>query len=74
MAFLKQGSQFLYDNTSGDIVGVKDTDSGEQYWLMGQYQPAYYKVAPQFSIASLMVIGTSLLLALNMHARTSRVC
>jgi len=60
MAFLKQGSQFLYDNTSGDIVGVRDNDGGDQYWLMGQYQPAYYKAAPQFSIAAPASTFTSL--------------
>jgi len=60
MAFLKQGSQFLYNNTSGDIVGVRDNDGGDQYWLMGQYQPAYYKAAPQFSIAAPASTFTSL--------------
>lgn len=60
MAFLKQGSQFLYNNTSGDIVGVRDNDGGDQYWLMGQYQPAYYKAAPQFSIAAAASTFTSL--------------
>ena len=60
MAFLKQGSQFLFDNTSGDIVGVRDNDGGDQYWLMGQYQPAYYKAAPQFSIAAAASTFTSL--------------
>ena len=60
MAFLKQGSQFLYSNTSGDIVGVRDNDGGDQYWLMGQYQPAYYKAAPQFSIAAAASTFTSL--------------
>ncbi len=60
MAFLKQGSQFLYSNTSGDIVGVRDNDGGDQYWLMGQYQPAYYKAVPQFSIAAAASTFTSL--------------
>ena len=60
MPYLKQGSQFLYDNTSNDIVGFKDTDSGEQFWLTGQYQPAYYKAAPQFSIAAAAATFTTL--------------
>ena len=60
MPYLKQGSQFLYDNTSNDIVGFKDTDSGEQFWLTGPYQPAYYKAAPQFSIAAAAATFTSL--------------
>jgi hypothetical protein len=60
MPYLKQGSQFLYDNTSNDIVGFKDTDSGEQFWLTGPYQPAYYKAAPQFSIAAAASTFTSL--------------
>lgn len=60
MAFLKQGSQFLYSSTSGDIVGMRDGDGGDQYWLMGQYQPAHYKAAPQFSIAAAASTFTSL--------------
>jgi hypothetical protein len=60
MPYLKQNSQFLYDNTSGDIVGVRDNDGGDQYWLTGAYQPAYYKNAPQFSIAAAAATFTSL--------------
>ena len=52
MAFLKSGSVFLYDNTSGDIVGVRDVDGGDSYWSTGQFQTAHYKAAPQFSIAA----------------------
>ena len=52
MPFLKQGSQFLYDNTSGDIVGMKDFDGGEQYWLTGRFQPVAYKQAPNLTITA----------------------
>ena len=52
MAFLKSGSVFLYDNTSGDIVGVRDVDGGDSYWATGPFQTASYKAAPQFSIAA----------------------
>lgn len=29
MAYMKSGSPFLYDDTTGDIIGVKDRDGGE---------------------------------------------
>ena len=52
MPYLKQNSQFLYDNTSGDIVGVRDNDGGDQYWLMGRFQPVAYKQAPNLTITA----------------------
>ena len=52
MPYLKQGSQFLYDDTSNDIVGFKDTDGGEQFWLTGQYRPVAYKQAPNLTITA----------------------
>ena len=33
MAKMKPGSPFLYDETTGDIVGVKDADGSEGYFL-----------------------------------------
>lgn len=32
MAKMKPGSPFLYDETTGDIVGVKDADGGDAYF------------------------------------------
>jgi hypothetical protein len=32
MPYTKQGTNFLYDDVSGDIIGVKDSDSGEMYF------------------------------------------
>ena len=42
MAFLKQGSQFLYDNTSGDIVGVRDNDGGDQLFVRNSIVGAFH--------------------------------
>jgi hypothetical protein len=61
MAYLKQGTNFLYDNTTGDIVGIKDADGGEKYFAsLTQFQPASYKFAPGLSIAAAAATFTSL--------------
>lgn len=33
MPFMKQGQPWLYDESSGDIVGVKDPDGSERFFL-----------------------------------------
>jgi len=60
MPYLKQGTNFLYDNTTNDIVGVKDADGGEQYFSTNAFQPAAYKSAPGLSIAAAASTFTSL--------------
>lgn len=42
MPFLKQGSQFLYDNTSGDIIGVRDNDGGDQLFVRNSIVGAFH--------------------------------
>jgi hypothetical protein len=60
MPYLKQGTNFLYDNTTNDIVGVKDEDGGEKYFSTNAFQPAAYKSAPGLSIAAAASTFTSL--------------
>jgi hypothetical protein len=60
MPYLKQGTNFLYDNTTNDIVGVKDADGGEKYFSTNAFQPAAYKSAPGLSIAAAAATFTSL--------------
>lgn len=56
MPYLKQGSQFLYDNTTGDIVGVRDDDGGDQYFASFAHQPRSYGSLAPISIVA--VAGT----------------
>jgi hypothetical protein len=39
MAYMKPGSPFLYNNTTGDIVGVKDADGGETMFVTSTTNP-----------------------------------
>lgn len=47
MAYMKQGFPWLYDNSSGDIVGVKDPDGSETYFARAPYIGAFYDVSLQ---------------------------
>ena len=47
MAYMKQGFPWLYDNSSGDIVGVKDPDGSETYFSRAPYIGAFYDVSLQ---------------------------
>jgi len=60
MPYMKAGTNFLFDNTTGDVVGIKDTDGGELYFNHLQFQPAAYKAAPSLSIAAAAATFTSL--------------
>ena len=43
MARLKNpNSPWLYDDVTGDIVGVRDPDGSDRYWSMGSNQPYSY--------------------------------
>ena len=33
MPFMKQGQPWLYDETTGDVIGVKDPDGSERFFL-----------------------------------------
>lgn len=52
MAFLKQNLPFLYDTTTGDIVGFKDPDGSERYWVMHPYQPFEAKDVPELAVVA----------------------
>ena len=47
MAYMKQGFPWLYDNSSGDIVGVKDPDGSETYFARAPYIGSFYDVSLQ---------------------------
>ena len=82
MAYLKQGTNFLYDNTTGDIVGIKDADGGEMYFSsLTPFPPAAYGsttsigiVAPAATFTSLSVSddgsGNVLLSSAGVHGLT----
>ena len=52
MAYLKQNLPFLYDSTTGDIIGVKDTDGGETYFDSTPYRAFAYKDVPELSVVA----------------------
>lgn len=39
MVFMKSGSPFLYDETTGDVIGIKDRDGGETMFVIPQTDP-----------------------------------
>ena len=47
MSYMKQGFPWLYDNSSGDIVGVKDPDGSETYFARAPYIGSFYDVSLQ---------------------------
>lgn len=47
MGFLKQGFPWIYDNVSGDIVGVKDPDGSETYFSRAPYIGSFFDVSNQ---------------------------
>jgi hypothetical protein len=47
MGFLKQGFPWIYDNASGDIVGVKDPDGSETYFARVPYIGAFVDLSNQ---------------------------
>lgn len=47
MGFLKQGFPWIYDNASGDIVGVKDPDGSETYFSRAPYVGAFVDLSNQ---------------------------
>ena len=42
MPYLKQGTNFLYDSTTNDIIGIKDPDSGEKYFAIVAHAGAFH--------------------------------
>jgi len=52
MPYLKQGNNFLYDNTTNDIVGIKDADGGEKYFPTMLNQPTYAGATAAVSIVA----------------------
>jgi hypothetical protein len=60
MPYLKQGTNFLYDNTTNDIVGIKDADGGEKYFPTMLNQPTYAGATAAVSIVAPAATFTTL--------------
>jgi hypothetical protein len=60
MPYLKQGTNFLYDNTTNDIVGVKDEDGGEKYFPIMRNEPTYAGATAAVSIVAPAATFTTL--------------
>lgn len=57
-----QGSPWLYDNNTGDLVGVKDPDGSEFYWMRIPHIGSFYDVTDQAAdadTATAMKFGTT---------------
>jgi hypothetical protein len=52
MPYLKQGTNFLYDNTTNDIVGVRDEDGGDKYFPIMRNEPTYAGATAAVSIVA----------------------
>jgi len=60
MPYLKQGTNFLYDNTTNDIVGIKDADGGEKYFPIMRNEPTYAGATAAVSIVAPAATFTTL--------------
>jgi hypothetical protein len=61
MPYLVQGTNFLYDNTTNDIVGIKDADGGEMYFSsLTPFMPAAYGSTTSIGIVAPAATFTSL--------------
>jgi hypothetical protein len=60
MPYLKQGTNFLYDNTTNDIVGVRDDDAGEKYFPIMRNEPTYAGATAAVSIVAPAATFTTL--------------
>lgn len=82
MAYLKQGTNYLYSEATGDIVGIKDADGGEMYFSsLTPFPPASFGsttsigiVAPAATFISLSASndgsGNVLLSSAGVHGLT----
>lgn len=72
MAYMKSGLPFLYDDTTGDIVGIKDADGSERMFLFGK-APAEYGVTLPRGVTGL---SSQLATAIDYlkRSRSDRLC
>lgn len=51
MPFMKPGQPWLYDDTSGDIVGVKDPDGSERFFADRRKTEVFWQFTPGQTLA-----------------------
>lgn len=52
MAYMKSGTNLLFNNTTGDIVGMKDPDGSELYFARIPHVASFYDVSDQTASAN----------------------
>jgi hypothetical protein len=52
MPYMKSGTNLLFDNTTGDVVGIKDADGSELYFPIMRNEPTYLGATTPVSIVA----------------------
>jgi len=52
MPYMKSGTNFLYDSTTNDVVGIKDDDGSELYFQIMRNEPIYFVSTAAVSIVA----------------------
>jgi hypothetical protein len=60
MPYMKSGTNFLYDSTTNDVVGIKDDDGSELYFQIMRNEPIYFASTAAVSIVAPAATFTTL--------------
>jgi len=60
MPYMKSGTNFLYDSTTNDVVGIKDDDGSELYFQIMRNEPIYFVSTAAVSIVAPAATFTTL--------------
>jgi len=52
MPYMTSGTNFLYDNTTNDVVGMRDTDGSDLYFQIMRNEPIYFVSTAAVSIVA----------------------
>jgi len=61
MPFMKQGQPWLYDDITGDMIGIKDPDGGERFFDAQSYTPDTLPDPTTLPVGQSVVVGGALL-------------
>ena len=65
MPFMKQGQPWLYDDATGDMIGVKDPDGGERYFDAQSYTAATLPDPATLAPGTTVAVGTNVAMAIG---------
>lgn len=60
MPYMTSGTNFLYDNTTNDVVGMRDTDGSDLYFQIMRNEPIYFVSTAAVSIVAPAATFTTL--------------